>query len=69
MVEIRRTGEAEWQGNLKKGSGTLGTGSGVLKDQPYGFRTRKNSSLRLTPPVTAWRSPTRWPGRATARKA
>jgi len=49
MVEIRRTGEAEWQGNLKEGSGTLGTGSGVLKDQPYGFRTRFESAPGTNP--------------------
>jgi len=40
MADITRIGEAEWQGDLKQGSGTLGTGSGVLDAQPYSFRTR-----------------------------
>ena len=31
---------AHWEGDLKKGKGTISTQSGALKEQPYGFNTR-----------------------------
>ena len=31
---------AHWEGDLKKGKGTISTESGALKEQPYGFNTR-----------------------------
>ncbi len=31
---------AHWEGDIKKGKGTISTQSGALKDQPYGFNTR-----------------------------
>lgn len=31
---------ARWSGSLKDGKGTLSTETGVLKDAPYGFRSR-----------------------------
>ena len=37
---MKANGSAVWQGGLKDGKGTLTTGSGVLKDQPYGFGSR-----------------------------
>ncbi len=37
---MKRTASAHWSGTLKEGKGTLSTGSGVLKDSPYGFKTR-----------------------------
>lgn len=37
---MKRTASAHWSGTLKEGKGTLSTGSGVLKDSPYGFSTR-----------------------------
>lgn len=37
---MKRTASAHWSGTLKEGKGTLTTGSGVLKDSPYGFKTR-----------------------------
>jgi len=37
---MKRTGNAVWNGDLKTGQGRLTTGSGVLKDTPYGFKTR-----------------------------
>lgn len=37
---MKRTASAHWSGTLKDGKGTLSTGSGVLKDSPYGFKTR-----------------------------
>lgn len=37
---MKRTASAHWSGTLKEGKGTVSTGSGVLKDSPYGFSTR-----------------------------
>lgn len=31
---------AVWRGNLKDGGGTISTETGVLKDAPYGFKSR-----------------------------
>ena len=39
-MAIARKGSAHWQGDLKNGKGTVSTGSGALKEQPYGFNTR-----------------------------
>jgi len=40
---LKRTGTAVWRGTGPKGSGTISTLSGALKDQPYGFATRFTS--------------------------
>jgi lipoyl-dependent peroxiredoxin len=37
---MKRTASAVWTGGLKDGKGSLSTQSGVLKDSPYGFKTR-----------------------------
>lgn len=37
---MKRTGHAVWSGDLKTGKGEITTGSGALKDAPYGFNTR-----------------------------
>lgn len=37
---IVNSGSARWEGGLKDGKGTVSTRSGVLSEQPYGFRTR-----------------------------
>jgi lipoyl-dependent peroxiredoxin len=37
---MKRTASAHWGGDLKSGSGTLSTASGVLSSTPYSFRTR-----------------------------
>ena len=37
---IVNSGSARWEGGLKDGKGTVSTKSGVLSDQPYGFKTR-----------------------------
>jgi lipoyl-dependent peroxiredoxin len=37
---MNRTASAHWGGDLKSGSGTLSTASGVLSSTPYSFRTR-----------------------------
>lgn len=39
-MKISRTASADWQGNIKEGSGTISTSSGALKEQPFGFNTR-----------------------------
>ena len=40
MAVITRTAEAEWKGDLRKGSGTITSPSGVLVQTPYSFGTR-----------------------------
>ena len=37
---LKRTASAIWHGTGPKGTGTISTLSGALKDQPYGFNTR-----------------------------
>jgi osmotically inducible protein OsmC len=37
---MKRTAKAQWHGDLKSGSGTVSTASGVLSDSPYSFHTR-----------------------------
>lgn len=37
---MKRTASAVWQGDLKAGTGTVSTGSGVLKETKYSFTTR-----------------------------
>ncbi|ADV66324.1 OsmC family protein [Deinococcus maricopensis] len=40
MANIHRKANAQWTGDLKSGSGTITTPSGVLQAAPYSFRTR-----------------------------
>ena len=37
---MKRTGSAEWRGDLKTGKGTVSTASGVLEKSQYSFSTR-----------------------------
>ncbi len=37
---MKRTGNAQWRGDLKSGSGTVSTASGVLSNSQYSFHTR-----------------------------
>jgi osmotically inducible protein OsmC len=37
---MKRTASAQWRGDLKAGSGTVSTASGVLANSPYSFHTR-----------------------------
>ncbi|WP_087034657.1 OsmC family protein [Oceanisphaera profunda] len=39
-MSIKKTASAHWEGDLKKGKGTISTQSGALKENPYGFNTR-----------------------------
>lgn len=40
LAMLKRTGTAVWRGNGPKGTGTISTLSGALKEQPFGFNTR-----------------------------
>jgi len=40
MATLKRTSTAHWNGTGPKGTGSISTLSGALKDQPYGFNTR-----------------------------
>jgi osmotically inducible protein OsmC len=35
-----RTAKAQWKGDLKSGTGIISSGSGVLSNVPYSFKTR-----------------------------
>ena len=37
---MKKSGSAEWKGSLKDGGGTISTQTGVLKNAPYGFKSR-----------------------------
>ena len=37
---MKKHASAVWTGSLKDGKGTISTETGVLKDAPYGFRSR-----------------------------
>jgi osmotically inducible protein OsmC len=37
---MKRTGSAQWSGDLKTGKGQISTESGALNALPYGFNTR-----------------------------
>lgn len=37
---MKRSAKAVWNGSIKDGSGSFGTGSGAIRDQAYSFRTR-----------------------------
>src|SRR5580700_2539595 len=37
---MKRTANAEWHGDLKSGTGTISSASGVLSHTPYSFHTR-----------------------------
>jgi osmotically inducible protein OsmC len=37
---MNKTGSVEWKGSLRDGGGTISTETGVLKNAPYGFKSR-----------------------------
>lgn len=37
---MNKFASAHWEGSLQDGKGTISTGSGALKNQPYGFKAR-----------------------------
>jgi len=46
---MKRTASAVWQGDLKKGKGTVSTESGVLSQTQYSFATRFESGKGTNP--------------------
>ena len=47
---MKRTANAEWQGNLKEGKGSLSTQSGILEHTNYSFKTRFEDGEKGTNP-------------------
>jgi lipoyl-dependent peroxiredoxin len=37
---MKKTGSVEWKGSLRDGGGTISTETGVLRNAPYGFKSR-----------------------------
>jgi lipoyl-dependent peroxiredoxin len=46
---MKRSASAVWNGDLKKGKGTLSTQSGVLKQAQYSFSTRFENGIGTNP--------------------
>jgi osmotically inducible protein OsmC len=46
---MQRKASAVWQGDLKKGKGTISTASGVLSDTQYSFSTRFENGVGTNP--------------------
>ncbi|GAA5532099.1 OsmC family protein [Deinococcus aluminii] len=49
MADIARKASAQWKGDLRSGQGTVSTGSGVLKDAQYSFKTRFENGAGTNP--------------------
>lgn len=48
-MTIHKKGRAHWEGDIKRGKGTVSTESGALKEQPYGFNTRFEGAAGTNP--------------------
>lgn len=48
-MTIHKKGQAHWEGDIKRGKGTISTESGALSDQPYGFNTRFEGKAGTNP--------------------
>lgn len=48
-MTIHKKGSAHWEGDIKRGKGTVSTESGALKQQPYGFNTRFEGAAGTNP--------------------
>jgi osmotically inducible protein OsmC len=48
-INMKRTGSAVWQGDLKGGKGAVSTQSGVLKDTQYSYSTRFENGVGTNP--------------------
>ena len=46
---VEKSGSAVWKGSLKDGQGVISTESGVLSDQPYGFKQRFEGAAGTNP--------------------
>jgi osmotically inducible protein OsmC len=40
MAMIKKKASAVWKGSIKEGGGTISTETGVLREAPYGFKSR-----------------------------
>src|SRR5262249_23050050 len=40
ISRMKRSAQAQWQGDLKSGTGTISTASGTLANTPYSFHSR-----------------------------
>jgi osmotically inducible protein OsmC len=49
-MEIQRSAEAVWQGDLRSGKGTTSTETGALREVPYSFKTRFENDRQGTNP-------------------
>ena len=49
MANIERKADARWNGDLRSGSGTISSASGVLQETPYSFRTRFENERGTNP--------------------
>jgi osmotically inducible protein OsmC len=50
MIEILRSAEAVWRGDLKSGQGSTSTETRVLNDVPFSFKTRFENERKGTNP-------------------
>lgn len=48
-MDIKRTADAVWQGDLRGGNGQVSTESGVLKENAYSFKTRFENTPGTNP--------------------
>jgi osmotically inducible protein OsmC len=48
MVMIKKA-SAVWKGSIKEGGGTISTETGVLRDAPYGFKSRFENGQGTNP--------------------
>jgi|SRR5690606_10610635 len=48
-MAIERTATGIWRGDLRSGSGTIGTSSGVLQETPFTFATRFENARGTNP--------------------
>ena len=46
---MNKFASAHWEGDIKKGKGTISTQSGALNEQPYGFNTRFEDETGTNP--------------------
>lgn len=49
MATINRTAQAQWNGSIKDGAGTLSAPGGALKNTPYSFASRFESANGTNP--------------------
>jgi osmotically inducible protein OsmC len=48
-MTMKRSANAVWNGSIKEGNGSFGTGSGVIQDKKFSFRTRFDDAPGTNP--------------------